>query len=115
VEINEIARPLADETVIRKSSPNSFRNTGLLQSLKDADVGRLVICGMMTHMCIDSTTRAASEQGFDCIVAQDACATKNLTFNNVTVPAEQVHKSFLAALNGTFATVMLTEQALKMI
>jgi nicotinamidase-related amidase len=113
-EINEIVRPVAGETVIRKSSPNSFRNTGLLQALKDSDVGRLVICGMMTHMCVDSTTRAAFEHGFDCFVAHDACATKNLAFDNVTVPAEQVHRSCLAALSGTFATVTSTEQILKM-
>ena len=114
-QINDIVRPLAGETVLRKSTPNSFRNTGLLQALKDADVGRLVICGMMTHMCIDSTTRAASDHGFDCIVAHEACATKNLMFDNVTVPAEQVQRSFLAALNGTFATVISTEQVLKTI
>ncbi len=113
-EINDIVRPLVGETVIIKNLPNSFRNTGLLQALNDADVGRLVICGMMTHMCVDSTTRAAFDHGFDCIVAHDACATKNLAFDNVTVPAEQVHRSFLAALNGTFANVTSTEQILKM-
>lgn len=111
-EINDIVKPASDETVIIKSVPNSFRNTGLLKTLTAAGVGRLVICGMMTHMCIDSTTRAASELGFDCIVAQDACATKNLTIDNVTVPAEQAHRSFLAALDGTFAKVMPADRVI---
>jgi Amidases related to nicotinamidase len=38
------------------------------------------IAGMMTHMCIDTTTRAAADLGFECQLAHDACATRDLAF-----------------------------------
>lgn len=112
VRFNENVMPLPDEIVIIKHFPNSFRNTELLDVLKKAGVGRLVICGMMTHMCIDSTTRAAFDLGFDCIIAQDACATKDISFDDRIIAAELVHRAFLGALNGMFAKVVPTEKAL---
>jgi nicotinamidase-related amidase len=112
-EIYEAVKPLPGEVIVKKHAPNSFKNTELLDTLKVKGVDRLVICGMMTHMCIDSTVRAAAEAGFDCTVAQDTCATKDLFLNNNVTPAEQVHAAFLAALNGTFAKVLSTGQVLK--
>jgi len=108
-QINENVKPLPGEVVIEKHFPNSFRETTLLDHLKKTDVERLLICGMMTHMCIDSTTRAAFDHGFECILAQDACATKDLAINDKAIPAWQVHASFLAALNGMFAKVVSTD------
>jgi len=108
-------RPLPGEAVIRKHHPNSFRDTILLELLRADQVSRLVICGMMTHMCIDATTRAAFDNGFECIVAADACATRDLTFAGATAPAVMVQRAFLAALNGTFATVMNTDEIVPLI
>jgi nicotinamidase-related amidase len=115
VQIHESVKPLDGEIVITKNFPNSFRNTELLSTLKSHEVSRLVICGMMTHMCIDTTVRAAFDHGFEVIVAHDACATKNLIFEDKTIMAEQVQQAFLSALNGTFAKVATTGQILKMI
>jgi nicotinamidase-related amidase len=112
VQFNENVTPLPNEIVIIKHFPNSFRNTELLGVLKKAGVGRLVICGMMTHMCIDSTTRAAFDLGFDCIVVQDACATKDLSFDDRVLHAEFVQGAFLGALSGMFAKVVSAEKAL---
>lgn len=70
----------------------------------------LQIAGMMTHMCVDATVRAAFDHGFECLLAHDACATKALPFGGVTVPAEQVHTSFLAPLNGLFARVQAARE-----
>jgi nicotinamidase-related amidase len=105
-------RPLPGEPVICKHHPNSFRDTDLLDLLHQGEVARLVICGMMTHMCIDATVRAAADFGFECLVAADACATQDLVFEGTVVPAAMVQRSFLAALNGTYATVMRTEDIL---
>jgi len=77
-----------------------------LEPLKKMGVTRLVICGMMTHMCIDTTTRAAADLGFTCRLAHDACAARSLAFGGATVPAGQVHAAFLAALDETFAEVL---------
>jgi len=101
-------RPLPGETIIRKHHPNAFRDTNLLDVLALDEVSRLIICGMMTHMCIDATVRAAHDNGFDCIVAADACATHDLTFGSETVPAAMVQHAFLAALDGTFGDVQTT-------
>ncbi|MDP3032409.1 MAG: isochorismatase family protein [Rhodocyclaceae bacterium] len=83
----------------------AVRETPLLEHLRDAGISRLVIAGMMTHMCIDTTTRAAADLGFSCVLAHDACATRALSFNSVEVPAASVQAAYLAALNGLFAKV----------
>lgn len=110
VEIHASVAPLANETVIRKHYPNSFRQTGLLEHLRQHQIGQLVIAGMMTHMCIDTTTRAACDLEFSLQLAHDACATKALSFGGIEVPASQVHTAYIAALDGSFAEVLSTQQ-----
>jgi nicotinamidase-related amidase len=104
-EINDCVAPGDGETLFQKHFPNSFRDTPLLDHLRSRQITRLVIAGMMTHMCIDTTTRAAADLGFSCALAHDACATRALSFNGVEVPAEMVHTAYLAGLNGLFAQV----------
>ncbi len=104
-EIHENVAPVNGEVVFQKHFPNSFRGTTLLGDLQTRGIEHLVIAGMMTHMCIDATTRAAWDLDFTCTVAHDACATRALSFGGKTIPAEQVHCAFLAALNGTYANV----------
>ncbi len=108
-EIHKSVAPLTGETVIEKNYPNSFRQTELLEHLRKGQIERLVIAGMMTHMCIDTTTRAACDLGFDLQLAHDACATKSLSFGGVEVPASLVHNAYIAALDGTFAKAMRSE------
>jgi nicotinamidase-related amidase len=110
VQIHEGVAPISGEAVFQKNYPNSFYETPLLQHLHDHQLSRLVIAGMMTHMCIDSTARAAADLGFQCVLAHDACATKALSFGGATVSAEIVHTAFLAALNGLFAKVLSVEE-----
>lgn len=108
--IHPLVTPQGDETVVVKNFPNSFRETALLEILKQVSVGNLVICGAMSHMCIDATTRAAFDLGFNCVVADDACATKDLVFKGKTIPAADVHASFMAALSVPYATVIPTAE-----
>jgi len=109
-EIHANVKPLDGEKVIIKHYPNSFRETDLLDHLKSLDITNMVICGMMTHMCIDATTRAAKDLGFECTLIADACATKDLEINGKIVTAENVHNSFLAALNYFYSTVINTNE-----
>ena len=104
-EIHAAVRPAGDEPVFQKHFPSSFRETALLDHLRQRKIDSLVIVGMMTHMCIDTTTRAAADLGFACSLAHDACATRALAFNGVQVPAESVQAAYLAGLNGLFAKV----------
>ena len=105
-EIHESLKPLSTDMVIQKHFPNSFRDTDLLERLKSAHVTALVICGAMSHMCIDATTRAAADHGFKCTVIHDACATRDLQFGDTHVPAAQVHASFMSALSFAYAKVI---------
>ncbi len=105
--------PLPGETVIEKHFPNSFRDTGLKEKLDDAGIKELVICGAMSHMCIDATTRAAVDLGFSCTVIHDACASRDLTFGDLVIPAAFVHGAFMAALSPLYARVVSLEEFLK--
>jgi nicotinamidase-related amidase len=111
-EIHESVAPQGEEPVIVKNYPNSFRETRLLEFLKEREIGGLVICGAMSQMCIDATTRAAFDLGFGCVVAADACAARDMTFGGRTVPATDVHCAFMAALAAVYADVVRTEEIL---
>jgi len=111
-QIHAAVKPLPTEKVIVKHYPNSFRETELLEYLKANAIENLVVCGMMTHMCVDATVRAAKDYGYNCTLIGDACATKNLEINGETVKAKDVHNSFLAALEYYYADVKTTEEYL---
>jgi len=112
-EINEMIAPQEDEIVVVKNYPNSFRETELLNILKESKITDLVICGAMSHMCIDATTRSAFDLAFTCVVAEDACATTNLIFQGKTIKAEEVHGAFMAALSAPYASVLTTEEVIE--
>jgi len=112
-EIQDNVKPLGQEKVIVKHYPNSFRETELLDYLKGKNITDLVICGMMTHMCVDATARAAKDFGFNIVLIGDACATKDQEINGQIVKAEEIQKSFLAALNYFYTTIKTTQQYLE--
>jgi nicotinamidase-related amidase len=113
IEIHKSVRPISGELQYEKNYPNSFRDTALYNHLHQAQIERLVICGMMTHMCVEATARAAFDLGFECLVAQDACATKALSFGDETIPAHQIQLAFLAALKGVYAQIMTVEEIIR--
>jgi nicotinamidase-related amidase len=106
-EIHQNVVPLPGEKVITKEEVNSFYKTDLLEYLRVNGVSRLVIIGMQTHMCLEAAVRAAHDYGFECLVVQDACATKDMKFGDKTVKAEDIHTAVLATLtNGGYAKVL---------
>ena len=112
VKIHQTVSPQADEIVVVKHFPNSFRGTPLLAHLQERSIDSLVICGAMSHMCIDATTRAAFDLGFGCTVAEDACATRDLVFKDKTITAAAVHAAFMAALSVPYAKVLSTQEVI---
>jgi nicotinamidase-related amidase len=114
-EIHACVRPLEGEPVMQKNYPNSFRGTPLSSHLQERKIERLVLCGMMTHMCMDATVRAAFDYGFTCLVPEDACATRALAHQGISVPAEMVQLAFLAALNAVFAKVTRSEEIMSLL
>jgi len=112
-EIHSSVLPLQNEFIVQKNFPNSFRNTNLLEIMKEQEIDELVICGAMSHMCIDSTTRAACDLGFTVTLIHDACATRDITFNNQVVEAKKVQEAYMGALDGSFAKVVSTSEYLE--
>lgn len=71
---NLVAAPPSDLRV-RKKSANSFYRTGLQDLLQQRGVKRLVICGLQSDFCVDTTTRAARGLDYDVVLAADAHST----------------------------------------
>ena len=110
IEIHPAVAPRAGETVISKEAPNAFLGTALERTLRDAGAEELVVCGMMTSMCVDATVRAAADLGFAVSVAHDACAAPALAFGGVDVPAPSVQAAFIAALGDGYAAVASADE-----
>jgi len=111
-EINARVKPEAGEPVVVKNFPNAFRGTELQGLLENAGIEQLVVCGAMSHMCVDTTVRAAFDLDYNCQVISDACATRDLEFEGRNVPASVVHDAFMASLNGLFAVLSTTQEFL---
>lgn len=115
-EIHKSVTPLETEKIITKNYPNSFRDTELLDYLKENNISKLVILGMMTDVCVSATTRASMDYGFDNTIIADAVTTRDRELNGKTIPAEQVTESYLAGLNalgGLYAKIESSENYLK--
>lgn len=99
--------------IVEKQYPNSFFKTNLLEILKNHAIEALVITGMMTHMCIDSTTRAAKEYGFNNLLIHDATATRDLvSADGKKVLATDVQTAYLCALMN-FSQILSTNEFLE--
>ena len=112
-EIHKNVRPVEGEKVISKNHVNCFKDTDLLEYLKEHKIKKLVICGMMTHMCVEAAVRAAHDFDYETTLVHDACATRALTFGEKEVSAADVHSSTLSSLNRYYARVIDTETFLK--
>ncbi len=113
--IHDLVKPLPEEYVVQKNYPNSFRATNLQDILTTAGIEHLFIGGMMTHMCVDATVRTAADLGYNCTLAFDACATRDLVWQGKVIVADQVHGSFIAALSGLYAQVLPTSEVINQI
>lgn len=112
VEIQPAVAPVGDEPVIVKNHINAFRQTDLKQQLDARGVEEVVVVGAMSHMCVDAVVRAAADMGYPVTVLHDACATLDLAFGEVTVPASQVHAAMMAAFAFGYGTVKSADEYL---
>ena len=105
-EISERIKPLPGDKIIVKYLPNSFHKTELDSYLKENGITKLIVCGMMTHMCVDTTVRAAMDYGYEVELVADGCATMDLEISGEIISAQIVQKTFLASLKDVFAKIV---------
>lgn len=99
-----------------KSLPSSFVKTRLDAWLRAKAIDTVLICGLMTHMCMESTARNALSLGYKVVVAGDACATRDLPSHDGSgvVSHQDLHRASLAALADRFAEVMESDAVLNL-
>lgn len=97
------------EKQIVKHFPGSFTQTALEANLQQLNIDTLIICGFMTHMCCDTTTRQARERRFNIMFASDATATRDLKRADHMVPYQTIQESTLAVM-GHFAEILSTDE-----
>lgn len=93
-------------TTVTKHYPNSFRETTLQELLDKDNTTDVIISGAMTHMCVDTTVRAANDLGYNVTLVSDACFTKDLKFGDSVVRSSDVQVSYIAALQDGFCEVV---------
>jgi nicotinamidase-related amidase len=67
--------PIDGDVIIQKRTPDSFHNTNLQDELNKLGVHRLILTGMQTEMCVDTTCRRAFSLGYNVVIAKDAHST----------------------------------------
>jgi len=112
-DIYKDVKPLRGEKVVIKNEANAFLGTDLLEFLNENGIENLIILGMQTQMCLEAATRAAHDYGFNCTVVADACATRDLKYDNIVIKSSDVHYATLSALSRTYAHIVNTEDLLK--
>lgn len=84
--IHQAIAPAEHDVVIQKNRPNAFYKTNLQQVLDDRKIKKLIIAGLQTEMCIDTTCRQASALEYDVILVEDA----HTTYDTEILTASQV-------------------------
>jgi biuret amidohydrolase len=75
--------PAAGEPVIDKPGKGAFYQTDLELMLKNRGIETLLVCGVTTEVCVNTTVREANDRGFRCIVLSDCCASYFSEFHDV--------------------------------
>jgi nicotinamidase-related amidase len=113
VEFKREATPLPGEPVITKHVNSAFIGTDLEERLRAAGVETVALVGLTTDHCVSTTARMAGNLGFETWVLGDAVATFARTApDGEVIPAETMHRTALASVNGEFADVIDTETAI---
>ncbi|MED0980738.1 cysteine hydrolase family protein [Bacillus paramycoides] len=116
VRSKEEVRPILGEIIIQKSVNSAFIGTNLEEQLREKGCKSVVILGLTTNHCVETTTRMASNLGFSTYLVSDATATFNRKGSDgKEYSAEDIHNMTLVNLHDEFATIVTTKEVLKTI
>lgn len=101
----EIA-PQKSDIVIQKSTPNSFQNTELKARLEELGIQNLIICGIQSELCVDTTCRQAAALGYGVTLVKDG----HSTFNTEILPAKKIIAHHNNVLQGWFVNVKKSDK-----
>ena len=107
--------PAAGEPVITKTSRNAFTTTNLAQRLTERGVGRLVVAGIQTEQCCETTARLAADLGYDVTFVTEATATFPITRpdTGAVLGTDEIVSRTEFALAGRFARISSIAQAFR--
>lgn len=97
-EIHPRIAPLETEVVVQKTTCDSFHETTLHDELQKRGIEKLIIVGMQTDLCIDTTCRRAFSMGYESILVRDA----HTTFDSALLTASQIIEHHNSILGGRF-------------
>ncbi|MEI2404978.1 cysteine hydrolase family protein [Niallia taxi] len=95
-----------DEIIIEKNYPDSFQQTNLEAQLMLRNINHLVIAGLETEICVDSTCRQAYSKGFAVTIVKDG----HSTYDSQNIAAQQIIMHHNKVFKDWFANVMDTNQ-----
>jgi nicotinamidase-related amidase len=98
-EIHPAIAPTEGDAVVQKCHPDAFQETSLQDELKSRGIDRLLITGIQTEYCIDTTCRRAYSLGYDVILVKDA----HSTWDTDLLSAPQIIAHHNKVLGGWFA------------
>jgi nicotinamidase-related amidase len=102
-ELIAALQPTSDDLVVDKNTSSAFNSTGIEWQLRNMDIEALVVTGMATDMCVETTARDAADRGFDVIVVEDATATF----------FERRHRAALSSFARVFGQVWSTDKVIQ--
>ncbi len=113
-EIKDLVRPQGKEPVLQKQVNSAFIGTDLEERLRRAGITTLVITGLTTNHCVETTTRMAGNLEFDAYFVSDATATfDRMGPDGVLHSAEEIQVITLTNLHQEFATIVTTSDVLR--
>ncbi|WP_150271671.1 cysteine hydrolase family protein [Paenibacillus tepidiphilus] len=100
-EISRMIAPQSGELIVEKPTWDAFHRTPLHEELQRRGITGLVICGLQSEFCVDTTCRRAYSLGYSSILVEDAVST----FSNGRFTAEEIVRHHNSVLGGRFAAL----------
>lgn len=94
--------PVPGDIVLDKTTKSAFTSTGIDQLLRSLGVEHLVLCGVATDACVETTARDAADRGYHCTMVDDACSARD----------QESHDASLRAFDKLFGRVLDTQAVL---